>query len=86
VVGKMPCDDIGQGADGDWIPARDAGPGPCVLGQVAEERESGCANGAELLDVAGPRNVIGSSERNGDFLIEARQRGLEAAREPQGSV
>jgi hypothetical protein len=72
VVGKMPRDDVSQRTDGDWVPARDAGPRPGLGGQVAEERERGYANGAELLDVAGPRKLIGGSERNGDFLIKAR--------------
>jgi hypothetical protein len=82
VVGKMPRDDVGQSADGDWVPARDAGSCPGLGGQVAEERERGYSNGAELLNVAGPRELIGCSERNSDFLIEARQRCLEASREP----
>jgi len=59
VVGKVPRDDVGQGADGDWVPARDAGPGPGLGGQVAEERKRGYANSAELLNVTGPRELIG---------------------------
>ena len=86
MVGKMPRDDVGQSADGDWVPVRDAGPDPGLSGQVAEERERGYANGAELFDVAGPRRPIGASSHDSDFLVETRKRSLEAAREPQGSV
>ena len=86
VVRDVAGNDVGQGADTHGVAAGDAGAAPGFLGQVAEERQGGGADGAEIRDVAGPGKLIGGCVRDGDILIETRQRRVEPAREPQGSV
>ena len=56
------------------------------FGQVAEERQCGGADRAEIRDVAGPGKLIGGGVGDGDILIETRQWGVEAAGEPESPV
>src|ERR1051326_2614092 len=53
VVRDVSGNDIGERAHGDGIAAGDAGPGPGVGRQVAEERQSSGADSIEIRDMTG---------------------------------
>lgn len=83
MVGKVAGNDIGQGANCERIVAGDAASCPGLSGQVAEERQSGHADRSKLVDVVGPRNVVGLSGCYANVLIEAGQLILKTTRKPQ---
>jgi hypothetical protein len=63
--------DEGQRPDSEGVPAGDARSHPGLGRQVLEESQRGQADPPELLDVAGPRDVVGAGPGCGDPLIEA---------------
>src|SRR5215471_14266914 len=83
VVVEVARRDVGEGADGEGISAGDAGAAPGLRRNVAEERDRRAAHALEVLDEGGPGDVVGAGLGRRDVLIEARQRGVEAAREPE---
>ncbi len=72
MVCDMAGNDVGQCADAHGVIARDASSAPGVLGQVAEERQGGGADGVEIRDMTGPGKLIGGCVRGGYILIETR--------------
>src|SRR5262245_47905752 len=79
----MARDDVGERADGERVAARDAAARPRLLRQPAEERVRREPDGAELVDVLRPGSLIGVRLGDRRVLVEARQRAVEAAREPE---
>jgi hypothetical protein len=82
----MMCDvaggDVRERANRKWIAARDAAPRPRLMWHLGEQRERRRPHRAKLVDVAAQRTCIRRRSRNGDVLIEARKRAVEAACEP----
>src|SRR5258705_6883233 len=85
VVDHVTGRDEGERADGERMPARDAPPAPRLGPQAAEERQGGVADGAKLLHVTVPRPRVRARGGHRDVLVEARQRCVEPAREPEGA-
>src|ERR1041384_7299332 len=75
--------DVGHRADAERISARDAAPRPRRAGKIAEQRDGGRAHRLEFVDETRPRAFVRRRARHRDVLVEARQRRIEAAREPE---
>src|SRR6266545_4891522 len=82
-MGGMSGRDVREGPHAEGIPAGDAAPPPGLRRQIAEEGDSREADPAELLDVTGPRDLVGASRGGADLLVVARERAVEAAGEPE---
>src|SRR5215813_1915499 len=76
-------DDVCQGVYRKWILVSGAGSRPMIRRKIAEERDGRKPDVAKLIDVLRPGEFI--CVRRGDFLIETRQRRLEAPCEPKSS-
>src|SRR4051794_10281387 len=83
MVRHMASDDEAEREHGERAAAGDALPGPRLRRQIAEEIDAGPPDVAELLDVSVPGTLIGCRSRHGDVLVEAGQRRVKAASEPQ---
>src|ERR1041385_1138583 len=83
MVSNVARPDVGEGVDGERVPARNAAAHPCVVGKVLEESQRRGTDGREFVDETRPRSRIGFGRADGDVLIEARKWVLEAAREPK---
>ena len=79
----MPDRQVRERADRERIVAGHAAPGPRLIWQLLEERAGGFANGAELLDEALPLDVVSARRVDGHVLVEARERRVEPACEPE---
>src|SRR5438270_10755989 len=80
VMRDVPGGDPGERANGKRIAAGDSAPAPGLGRDIAEQGQGRLSHRAELLDVACPRPLVGAGRGNGDVLVEARKRAVEAAR------
>src|SRR5689334_9211920 len=83
VVCEVAADDVDEGVDADRAIAGDAGAGPSLGRESAQQRERSEPHDAKLLDQIRPSRVIRLRTRHGDLLIETRQRIRKPARKPQ---
>src|SRR2546426_530216 len=85
MVLEVPGNDVGQGPGREDVAARRTAALPALVREVAEERDRRLADGAELVDVARPRHLVGVGRAGTRLLIEAGERGVESAGEPEGA-
>ena len=83
-MGGMPGGDVGQGAHRERRVTRHPTPVPRLGRQAREERHRGRAHRRELRDERIPGPVVRASGRGRRCLVEARQRRVEPAGEPEG--
>src|SRR2546421_144994 len=81
----VPRDDKGQRAHRKGIAARDPRPYPSLRRHIGEKRNRREPHMTELLDVAGPGELICRRASRRNVLIVAGQRSLKTARKPQSS-
>src|ERR1051326_1210406 len=77
--------EIRQRAHAEWIVTRDASPIPCLGWQTREQRQRCVPDRCEFIDKTLPRPIVEPARRDGDVLVEARKRRVEAARKPEGA-
>ena len=83
MVCDVPGKNVGQRPNGKGVPAGYAGSHPGLSRQISKEGKSRQADSPELLDMTGPRKLVGPSSASTNVLIEARQGALETARKPE---
>src|SRR5437867_3512834 len=82
---RVPGDDGRKGANREPMVRCDAATLPGVGRKMLKERQRGAADGAKFLEKAGPCPSVGAGMMCGDGLLEAGQRRVESAREPEGT-
>src|SRR5438094_9745431 len=82
---RVPGDDGRKCANREPMVRCDAATLPGVRRRMLKERQRGAADGAKFLEKAGPCPYVGACMLCGDGLLEAGQRCVESAREPEGS-
>ena len=86
VVEFVAGDEIGEGEDGDGVAAGDAGAGPGVGREIAEEFDGGLADGGDFGEDALPGARAGGGGFDVGILLEAGEFGSVAAGEAEGAV
>src|SRR5437879_1324866 len=83
VVFNMPGKNVCQGSNCEWISAGNAGSHPGLSREISKKVERCQSNCLELLNMAGPGNLIGFRSAGGDVLVVTRQGAVETAAEPE---
>src|SRR4030095_7949737 len=83
VMEHVPGNDVRQSAHGERMAVDHAVPHPGLRRQLVKERQRRGADRSKLVDVTGPWSRVGVRTRRSDVLVEAWQRGVESAREPE---
>src|SRR5688572_4103675 len=79
----MPRRDVRERANTERIPAGDTAARPGLRGKVAEERHRRAPDRLKVVEKVRPRALVGARLPYRDVLLEARQRTVESAREPE---
>src|SRR5260370_20696689 len=85
MVREMSRDDIGDCAHGEGIVAGNAAFCPCLGGHIAKKCDGGEPHKTELLDMGGPRHLVGLSAVCRDGFVVAPQGCFGTSAVPHGS-